>query len=122
MSRMQRFDWLAGQRDFRFKNSPRHDRRLWFEPLEDRRMLAVVTVGNDLDLANGVTSSIASLIADDGGDGISLREALAAANANAGTDTITFGLSGQVITPGSALPQITESVVIDATTAPGYAG
>jgi parallel beta-helix repeat protein len=98
------------------------DRRLRIEPLEDRRLLAVVTVGNDLDLANGNTSSIASLIADDGGDGISLREALAAANSNPGTDTITFALSGQVITPGSALPMIIDSVVIDATTAPGYAG
>ncbi len=47
------------------------------------------------------------------------------ANANPGLDTIVFQISGTppfTITPASALPAITESVVIDATTQPGFAG
>jgi VCBS repeat-containing protein len=52
--------------------------------------MATVTVTNTLDIANGNTSSIAALLASDGGDGISLREAIAAANNTAGDDTITF--------------------------------
>ncbi|MEZ6074055.1 MAG: choice-of-anchor Q domain-containing protein [Pirellulales bacterium] len=67
-----------------------YTRRLLSEPLEDRRMLSVVTVNNNLDLVNGNTSSIANLIASDGGDGISLREALDAANNTAGADVINF--------------------------------
>ncbi|MEO1496471.1 MAG: choice-of-anchor Q domain-containing protein [Planctomycetota bacterium] len=60
------------------------------ETLEDRRMLATVTVGNTLDLVDGDTTSIANLIATPGADGVSLREAIEAANATAGADTITF--------------------------------
>jgi len=60
-----------------------------------------VTIGNALDLVNAPdVSSIAALIADDGGDGISLREAITAANNTAGADTITFDPS--VFTGGSA--------------------
>ena len=59
------------------------------ESLEDRRLLAV-TVGNDGDLINGNVDSIADLIAADGGDGISLREAITAANNTAGVDVIEF--------------------------------
>ena len=91
-------------------------RRLRFEPLEDRRLLAGVTVGNFLDVVNGSTTSITSLIAGDGGDGISLREAILAANATAGADEITFdaGLSGATITLGGTQLAITEALVIDA--------
>jgi len=53
-----------------------------------------------------------------------LRAAIGQANATAGADTITFsiGASGgaQTISPGSALPTITEAVTIDATTQPGF--
>ena len=54
----------------------------------------------------------------------SLREAIFAANAAAGTDTIRFGIgAGQrTIQPGSALPTITDPVIIDGTTQPGYGG
>ena len=58
---------------------------------------------------------------DDGSVAGTLRWAIEEANANAGQDTIEFGLSG-IIAPESALPVITDPVVIDATTAPGYAG
>src|SRR2546423_583644 len=40
------------------------------EPLERRRLLAVVTVTNTTDVINGNTNSIAALIAAPGGDGI----------------------------------------------------
>ena len=44
------------------------------------------------------TSSVANLIANDGGDGISLREAIEATNNTTGDDTITF--DGSVFTGG----------------------
>jgi CSLREA domain-containing protein len=50
-------------------------------------MLAAVSVTNDLDAVNGDTSSITTLVADNGGDGISLREAVIAA---ASGDTVNF--------------------------------
>ena len=54
----------------------------------------------------------------------SLREAILAANANPGRDTITFDLAGsRLIQPASpGLPTLTGPVVIDATTNPGFAG
>ncbi|HKU74629.1 MAG TPA: SBBP repeat-containing protein [Pyrinomonadaceae bacterium] len=54
----------------------------------------------------------------------SLREAIINANASLGADTITFNIPGpvKVISLLTALPDITEQVVIDATTQPGYAG
>jgi CSLREA domain-containing protein len=54
-----------------------------------------------------------------------LREAINAANANVGTDTINFNIPGQApytISPTSRLPILTDSVVIDATSQPGFAG
>ncbi len=92
-------------------------RRLAAELLEDRRVLAAVTVGNALDVVNGDTSSITALIGNAGGDGISLREAILAANATPGADNIGFipGLTGQTIelTTGTELA-ITEALTIDA--------
>jgi CSLREA domain-containing protein len=52
----------------------------------------------------------------------SLREAINTANANAGTDTIAFNIPGagpHTITPTSALPTITDPVIIDGYTQPG---
>ena len=51
----------------------------------------------------------------------SLREAIVAANAAAGGDTITFGVAGLFTISGSALPQITGSLVVNGTSAPGWA-
>jgi hypothetical protein len=59
-------------------------------------------------------------------DGVagSLRAAITSANLNPGLDLITFAIgSGFVsLTPGSQLPDITDPVVIDGTTQPGFAG
>jgi len=55
----------------------------------------------------------------------SLRDAMDQANATAGADTITFNIPGpgvKVISLLQPLPEITEQVVIDASTQPGYAG
>ena len=53
--------------------------------------LQSITVTVTADVVNGDTSSVTNLINDDGGDGISLREALLAANADSDLDTITLG-------------------------------
>ena len=107
MSHPAPFKEASGRRVTRNRRIHRHadrrrplDRPLRLEALEDRRLLAGVVVGNNLDVVNGDTTTIALLIANDGGDGISLREAMLAANATAGADVITFApaLSGQTIT------------------------
>lgn len=49
-------------------------------------LLAVINVTQVADVVNGTTSSVAALIGDDGGDGISLREAILATNADIGAD------------------------------------
>jgi CSLREA domain-containing protein/uncharacterized repeat protein (TIGR01451 family) len=51
----------------------------------------------------------------------SLREAIRAANANPGRDTIAFALPGpRLIQPTSGLPALSGPVVVDATTQPGW--
>ena len=61
---------------------------------------------------------------NDSGAG-SLRQAIMTANGLAGTDTISFNIQPAgvyTITPLSALPDVTDPVIIDATTQPGFAG
>jgi CSLREA domain-containing protein len=56
---------------------------------------------------------------------VTLRDAILAANAHPGQDTIEFDIPGsgvQTIAPLTALPLITDPVIIDGTTQPGYAG
>jgi len=74
-------------------------RQLGYESLEERRMLSAVTVGNNLDVVNGNVGSIANLLSSNGGDGISLREAILAANNSSGPDQIVFdnSLANQTI-------------------------
>jgi CSLREA domain-containing protein len=55
----------------------------------------------------------------------SLREAITAANASVGTDTIEFDITGTApftIQPLTDLPEITDPVVIDGTSQTGYSG
>lgn len=89
-----------------------------------------IVVDTDADLVDGDTSSLAALWHDRGADGrVSLREALlaagATANGPAGADVVAFDLPGagaRTIALGAALPVITDTVEIDGTTDPDYAG
>jgi hypothetical protein len=60
---------------------------------------------------------------NDSGPG-SLRQAILTANATPGLDTIVFNVGSgvQTIKPTSALPPVTDAVIIDGTTQPGYSG
>ena len=71
-----------------------------------------------------VRSSIVVTNTNNHGAG-SLREAILNANSTFGPDLIVFNIPGagvRVINLQTALPEITESVVIDGSTQPGYAG
>src|SRR5262249_31930322 len=90
---------------------PRHHReqprtrKLRLEVLEDRVCPSIYTVTS---------------IADSGAG--SLRDAITQANANVGTDTINFNISGtgvHPIAPTSALPTIPDPVIIDGYSQPG---
>lgn len=65
------------------------------------------------------TFVVTSLAADGAG---SLRAAIAQANTNPGPDTIDFGISGTIQVGRTPLPKITDTIAIDGTSAPGYAG
>ena len=72
---------------------------------------------------NGLMATFTVTNINDSGAG-SLRQAILDANGLVGTDTITFSIAGsglQTISLASALPLITDAVVIDGTTQSGYA-
>jgi hypothetical protein len=79
------------------------------EVMEDRTLLSTFTVTNTADSGPG-----------------SLRQAILDSNAATGaTNTVDFAIAGpgvQVIAPGSPLPAITQAVLIDGSSQPGYAG
>ena len=111
-----------------FASDPRNlhqPRPLQVESLEDRLMLSTVSVTNSLDVVNGDTSSISALVATSGNDGISLREAITAANNTTGSDIITFdagvfnGQASDVIRLNGTELFITDSLTIDASAAGG---
>jgi hypothetical protein len=136
MSRQDRFSWLAAPQRAKGKNgqdycnseghrrsgivSP-YDRHLRIEPLEDRRMLAVIAV-----------DSLADNTINDGM--ITLREAILASNndivadptegfqAGSGADTIVFdaSLDGGTILLAIGEFAITEAVTIDASALDAY--
>jgi parallel beta-helix repeat protein len=66
------------------------------------------------------------LVCDTSAGGCTLADAIEETNVNPGLDTITFNIPGsgaQTIFPDSApLPSVSDRVVIDGTTQPGYAG
>ena len=81
------------------------------------------------DLIGGDTSSIAALLLDKGADGlISLREAITATNNTvntSGPDVIHFNIGGgglQTINLIGSDPGITDAVIIDGTSQPGFSG
>jgi hypothetical protein len=68
-------------------------------------------------------SFVVSTVADSGPG--SLRQAITDANAHIGSDLITFNIPGagvHTIAPTTALPPISDSVAIDATSQPGFGG
>jgi titin len=73
----------------------------------------------------GATFSVTSISASGAG---SLQQAISNANTTVGTNTIVFQISGSGVvhtiipTTASPLPAITNAVVIDGTTQPGFAG
>jgi beta-lactamase superfamily II metal-dependent hydrolase len=75
----------------------------------------------DFSTADGVCDTDDSV-----GDGpCTLRAAIQQANVSGGTDTINFNIPGagpHTISPGSALPTITDPVIIDGTSEPDFAG
>ena len=89
--------------------SPHRRRRSWqVQPLEDRTLLATFVVTNTTNTGTG-----------------SLRWAIEQSNATFGQDQIHFNIPGagvQSIKPTTALPTITETVIIDGTTQPGWSG
>lgn len=71
---------------------------------------------------DGGDSNTADGVCDDGSGNCTLRAAIQQANATAGTDTIAFNIPGvgpHTIQPTSALPPITDPVIIDGYTQPG---
>ena len=77
---------------------------------------AVVTINED-----GPATYVVTNTADSGAG--SLRQAILNSNAHPFTNTIDFDITGgTIILPASPLPPITNPVIIDATTEPGYAG
>lgn len=84
-------------------------------------LLSILLLGGQLTASAATTFVVTNT--NDGGGG-SLRQAILDANANPGSDLITFNIGSglQTITPASALPAISDPVIVDGTTQPGFAG
>jgi CSLREA domain-containing protein len=82
------------------------------------RLLTVTSAGDGADTSPGNGVCTVS------GGGCTLRAAIQEANAFAGADTINFAIGSgpQTITLGANLPAISQSVVIDGWTQPGFSG
>ncbi|HEY2251016.1 MAG TPA: right-handed parallel beta-helix repeat-containing protein, partial [Planctomycetaceae bacterium] len=109
--------WLRNLRS-RLQRPARRELRRGRQPFAAVNIAAQIQQLEDRVLLSSVTNTA------DSGAG-SLRQAILDANAIAGPQTITFAIAGgghQVITPLSALPTITNTVTIDGTSQPGYAG
>jgi hypothetical protein len=85
--------------------SPTRSERRLLEALEDRQLLSTFTVTNLQNSGRG-----------------SLRSAIIAADARPGADTIDFGVAGAIRAGKISLPAITDTVTIDGSTAPSFAG
>jgi CSLREA domain-containing protein len=73
-------------------------------------------------IGDGADSNTADGVCKDGTGACTLRAAIQQANASAGKNTIAFNISGagpHTIRPNSALPTITDPVIIDGYTQPG---
>lgn len=80
-----------------------------------RAQAAVYTVNSNNDLDDGACTTMHC----------SLREAIRASNTTVGIDDIRFNIppgGHQIISPASAYPSLTDTVRLDGTTQPGFAG
>jgi Ca2+-binding RTX toxin-like protein len=91
-------------------------------------LIALITAGLALGVIvapmGGAATTFNVTNTSDSGPG-SLRQAMLDANATAGTDSIAFNIPGSApftIQPLSQLPFVTDPVVIDGTTQPGFSG
>ena len=75
-------------------------------------------------VADSSDSNTADGVCNDGSGNCTLRAAIEQANATAGTDTINFsiGTGAKTIVQTSDFPIISDPVIIDGTTQPGFAG
>ncbi len=80
-------------------------------------VVTTATDNNDSGIATGAAYNIEWLNANKGADAsVSLREAIIAANNTTGTDTVNFSIAGtgvKTINMASALPAITDTIVIN---------
>ncbi|HEV8118510.1 MAG TPA: CSLREA domain-containing protein, partial [Thermoanaerobaculia bacterium] len=85
--------------------------------------IVVNTTGDEADL--DPSDDICDVDAQTDGSQCTLRAAIQMANAHADLQAIVFDIPGgpnHTITPGSPLPAITDTVLLDATTQPGFSG
>lgn len=103
------------------RNSPRKMAQLKLEKLESRDAPAVLSLTDGSGASTGTVFTVTSVA--DSGTG-SLRQAILNANANPGTDTIRFQIAGgaPTIVPMTALPAISDAVILDGASQTGYAG
>ncbi|MBT8149263.1 MAG: DUF4347 domain-containing protein, partial [Gammaproteobacteria bacterium] len=79
-------------------------------------LLSTVNVTQTIDVVNGNVTSVADLIANDGGDGISLREAILATNADTGVaDTINIAAGTYTLAIGGTLEDLAATGDLDIT-------
>lgn len=86
--------------------------------------LSLLAILAGLGLSRGMAATFIVSNTNASGAG-SLQQAILSANATSGLDTIVFQIPGSgvhTISPANALPTITDPVVIDGTSQPGYGG
>lgn len=90
-------------------------------PVVVHSVASTFTVNSTTDTSDAIPGNG---VCNDGSGNCTLRAAIEEANASAGADMINFGIgSGAVtISLGFVLPQITETLTLDGTTQPGFAG
>ncbi|HEY0100412.1 MAG TPA: Calx-beta domain-containing protein, partial [Pyrinomonadaceae bacterium] len=93
-----------------------------FEP--EVQAVQAATTFNVNSTGDSPDSDTTDGVCNDGAGNCTLRAAIMQANATTGRDTINFAISSglQTIMPTAQLPVITDPLVIDATTQPGFAG
>jgi len=103
MNRANRHDFRG--RQLRRRRNPRRLTLSGFESLEQRELLATFLVTNP----------------NSAGDG-SFRQAIIDSNSQPGSNIIKFDIAGTISTGNTSLPAITNTVSIDGTSAPTFAG